>query len=169
VNQHQQNILNFLNEATEPIDVEKVRIACGIGNWNTALKHCLDLLLQEKIQGQKTSKGWIFWSHQRVQLKPWEEATGTLDKIETGETETVAYLTCTYTKQIAITLPKDQPETQKLPKLIGQKIAILRTDNPQKPIVIRTLYRNPRCQDPELIATGVAKKGTNDCEAAHST
>lgn len=140
MNHHEENILVFLTGITEPVDVEKIRVVCQIGNWNTALKHCLDLLLQEKIQGQKTSKGWVFWSRKNVLLKPWEEAIGTLDKIENNETETIAFLTCIYAKQIAIPLPKDQPETQKLPKLIGKKIAILRTDNPQKPIAIRTIY-----------------------------
>ncbi len=76
MNQHTENILTFLNGTTEPIDVEKIRVVCQIGNWNTALTHCLDLLLQEKIHGQKTSKGWVFWSRQNIQLKIWEEAIG---------------------------------------------------------------------------------------------
>jgi len=58
---YKQRIVEFLNEADRPIDVEKIRAACGIGNWNTALKHCLELLLEGKIRGQKTSKSWIFW------------------------------------------------------------------------------------------------------------
>jgi hypothetical protein len=137
VNQHEENILKFLNEATQPVDVEKVRTACGIGNWNTAHKHCLDLTLQGKIQGQKTSRGWIFWAHQNVQLKPWEEAVGTLDKVEDTDTQTIAYLTCAYKKQITISLPKEQPKTtQKLQNLIGRRITILKTDNPKKPIII---------------------------------
>lgn len=56
-----ERILAFLTEALEPVDVEKIRVACRIGNWNTALKHCLELLLAGKIAGQKTSKSWIFW------------------------------------------------------------------------------------------------------------
>jgi len=40
---------------------KKIRLSCKIGNWQTALKHCLELLLQEKIAGQRTSRGWIFW------------------------------------------------------------------------------------------------------------
>jgi hypothetical protein len=43
------------------MDIEKIRIDSGIGNWNTALKHCLELKIAGKIEGQKTSKGWIFW------------------------------------------------------------------------------------------------------------
>ncbi len=136
---HEENILAFLTGITEPVDVEKIRVACQIGNWNTALKHCLDLLLQGKIRGQKTSKGWVFWTRQNVQLTPWEEAVGTLDRVEEREAQTVAYLTCIVKKQIAFSLPKDDLETKKLPKLVGQKIAILRTDDPKKPIIIRTI------------------------------
>jgi len=147
MNHYEERILTFLNEAIEPIDVEKIRTSCKIGNWNTALKHCLDLLLQGRIQGQKTSKGWIFWTHQETHLKPWEEAVGTLDKIETSETQTIALLTCTYKKTIAIPLPKEEPETQKLQKLVGQKIAILRTDDAQKPIIIRTFTATPATQN----------------------
>jgi hypothetical protein len=42
--------------------VEKIRVECEIGNWQTALKHCLELLYDGKIQGIKTSKSWIFFS-----------------------------------------------------------------------------------------------------------
>jgi hypothetical protein len=58
---YEERILAFLTEVPKPVDVEKIRVACGIGNWNTALKHCLELLLARKIAGQKTSKSWIFW------------------------------------------------------------------------------------------------------------
>jgi len=50
-----------VKEADEPLDIEKIRQACGIGNWNTALKHCLELLLEKRISGIKTSKSWVFW------------------------------------------------------------------------------------------------------------
>ncbi|MEM2888038.1 MAG: hypothetical protein QXR42_00975 [Candidatus Bathyarchaeia archaeon] len=57
-----QRILNCLRKAELPMGVESIRVACDIGNWNTALKHCLELLIQGKIKGQKTSKSWIFWT-----------------------------------------------------------------------------------------------------------
>jgi hypothetical protein len=143
IEEYGQKILAFLNTTVEPIDVEKIRTSCGIGHWNTALKHCLQLLVKGAIQGQETTKGWIFWTHQENQLKPWEEVVGTLDKIETSETQTIALLTCTYSKQIAIALPKNQPDTNELGKLLGQKIRILKTDIPDKPIIIRTLNEPP--------------------------
>jgi len=61
--EYPQKIVKVLAEATEPMDIEKIRVGAGIGHWNTALKHCLELLLAKKIQGKKTSKSWIFWAN----------------------------------------------------------------------------------------------------------
>jgi hypothetical protein len=61
-NQYKIKIVQMLEKATQPMDVEKIRVSIGIGNWNTAVKHCLELMLDGKINGQRTSKGWIFWS-----------------------------------------------------------------------------------------------------------
>jgi hypothetical protein len=58
---YNQKIMELLKNAKEPMDVAKIRVACNIGNWNTALKHCLELLVDGRINGQRTSKGWIFW------------------------------------------------------------------------------------------------------------
>jgi hypothetical protein len=54
-------ILQQLASARQPLDVEKIRVACKIGNWNTALKHCLELQYEGRIQAVKSSKSWIFW------------------------------------------------------------------------------------------------------------
>jgi len=56
-----QRILNCLKKTKIPLGVENIRVACSIGNWNTALKHCLELMFEGKIRGLRTSKGWIFW------------------------------------------------------------------------------------------------------------
>jgi hypothetical protein len=61
-----QKIVACLNESTVPLDVEKIRIDCKIGNWNTTLKHCLELFIEGEIQGQRTSRGWIFWSKEKT-------------------------------------------------------------------------------------------------------
>lgn len=58
---YKEKILAMLEQATKPLDIEKIRTRCGIGNWNTALKHCLELLVERRINGQKTTKSWIFW------------------------------------------------------------------------------------------------------------
>ncbi|MCL6579635.1 MAG: hypothetical protein K6T73_09675 [Candidatus Bathyarchaeota archaeon] len=63
---YKQKILGCLKEAALPLGVENIRVACNIGNWNTALKHCLELLFQGKIRGQKTSKSWVFWAEEGV-------------------------------------------------------------------------------------------------------
>lgn len=60
-NEYKTTILEILERATEPLDVEKIRIAACIGNWQTALKHLLELKIQGEIEGRKTSKSWIFW------------------------------------------------------------------------------------------------------------
>lgn len=59
------SILGFLQTTDHPVDVEKIRKHCGIGNWNTCLKHCLELLLSGKLNGQKTTKSWVFWGENR--------------------------------------------------------------------------------------------------------
>ena len=58
---YKDSIVAFLAQAQRPQDIEKIRVAAGIGNWNTALKHCLELQIEGKLQGQKSSKSWTFW------------------------------------------------------------------------------------------------------------
>jgi len=140
INNYKERIIEYLKKATEPVDIEKIRVAVGIGNWQTAARHCLELHARGTILGQRTTRGWVFWSWEETHLVPWQEAIGTLDRIEESETQTIALLTCTHTRQLAIPLPKNQPETKKLQKLIGRKIRVLQTDIPNKPIIIKTLY-----------------------------
>jgi len=59
---YKEAILRLLATASQPLDVEKIRVACKIGNWQTALKHCLELLHDGRILGTKTSKSWIFFA-----------------------------------------------------------------------------------------------------------
>ena len=61
-NHYQEKIVELLEKATQPMDIEKIRTDVGIGNWNTALKHCLELIIVKKIKGIKTSKSWVFWA-----------------------------------------------------------------------------------------------------------
>ena len=71
-NNYQQKIMEALRKASQPWDIEKIRHECGIGNWNTALKHCLELVISEKIHGLKTSKSWIFWlDHTCIDCNRW--------------------------------------------------------------------------------------------------
>ena len=59
---YKEDILRVVAEAKRPMDVEKIRVACKIGNWQTALKHCLELQYDGKINATKSSKSWIFWT-----------------------------------------------------------------------------------------------------------
>lgn len=59
---YKKQILQKLSKMNLPCDVEKIRTSVGIGNWNTALHHLLELFIDGRISGQKTSKGWIFWA-----------------------------------------------------------------------------------------------------------
>jgi hypothetical protein len=65
-NDYPERILSLLENACEPLDVEKIRVETGIGNWNTCLKHCLEMLVNKKIRGQKTSKSWVFWANNKA-------------------------------------------------------------------------------------------------------
>ena len=140
---HDQKIIEFLNNATEPVDIEKIRKACEIGNWNTALTHCLQLLIQGKIKGQKTTKSWVFWTRQETHLRPWEEAIGHFEALQVNEDNVVLTLTRTY-RNIKIAFPKNSPEAQTITQTLantpkGTKIALLKTDDPQKPLLLRIL------------------------------
>jgi len=141
IRDYDQKILEYLNKANEPVDVENIRVACGIGHWNTALGRCLSLLLEGKIKGQKTTKGWIFWSHQKMELQPYEEAIGTFEDLKIGENEVV--LTLNVNKKLNLSFPAQSPEAHILINTLknaktGQKVALLRTDIPTKPLIIRT-------------------------------
>jgi hypothetical protein len=62
LNNYKERILQILSEAKEPMDVEKIRVRALIGNWETCVKHCLELTIAGKICAQKTSKSWIFFA-----------------------------------------------------------------------------------------------------------
>ncbi len=64
---YKKAITRLLRISHEPMDVEKIRLRCSIGNWNTALKHCLELQHEGKIKGTRTSRGWIFWINKMKQ------------------------------------------------------------------------------------------------------
>jgi hypothetical protein len=65
---YKDRILEYLSTTDKPSDTEKIRSECGIGNWNTALKHCLELLLENRIEGIKSSKSWVFWKLEGEQI-----------------------------------------------------------------------------------------------------
>jgi hypothetical protein len=60
-NGYAEKIIETLTNAKMPLAIETIRERAEIGNWETALKHCLELMIERKILGQKTSKSWVFW------------------------------------------------------------------------------------------------------------
>lgn len=81
-----------------------------------------------------------------VKLQPWEEIVGTLKTIENDNQTITAIISCTQNLEIALPYPKDTTEAmtvQNLNKYLGQKIAILKTDNPKQPLTIRTFTATP--------------------------
>lgn len=58
---YRERIIRIVSKATMPLDVEFIRVEADIKNWQTAISHLLQLVIEEKICGQKTTKGWIFW------------------------------------------------------------------------------------------------------------
>jgi hypothetical protein len=63
--EYKDAIVRTIGAASQALDVERIRVECKIGNWQTALKHCLELLHEGKIQGIKTSKSWVFYANPR--------------------------------------------------------------------------------------------------------
>lgn len=59
-NNYREKVLEVVNAAKQPIDPENVRVRAGIANWQTALKHLLELRIEGQIEGEKTTKSWVF-------------------------------------------------------------------------------------------------------------
>jgi hypothetical protein len=98
------------------------------------------LALQETIIKSDIQKNNLRnQTEQKMYLAPWNEVLGTLNGIETADTELIAFLTCTSEKHTAIAIQREPETEQQLRKLLGQKVAILRTDNPQTPLIIRPI------------------------------
>lgn len=73
--EYQARILKVLRSANQPLDAESIRKKVGIGNWETCMRHLLELTILGAIQGQKTSKSWIFWV-EKAQNEPPESLPG---------------------------------------------------------------------------------------------
>ena len=56
-----RKVLALLRRYEQPCDVEKIRREAGIQNWNSVLRHCLELYMDGEVNGLKTSRGWVFW------------------------------------------------------------------------------------------------------------
>jgi hypothetical protein len=65
-NSHHQKIREVLGEALMPMDVENVRVQAGMKNWESTKSILLEMVLQGTIEGEKTTKGWIFWTNEKA-------------------------------------------------------------------------------------------------------
>lgn len=117
------------------------------------------LALQERVTKSDIEKNKVRSpAEQMVWLRAWDEVIGTLTGIETTDTDIVALLTCTIEKHAAITIPTANSDIQQqLKKLLGRRIAILRTEDPSKPFMIR-LINETQPENPNLIHKGGTKQ-----------
>jgi hypothetical protein len=77
-----------------------------------------------------------------VRLQPWQEVVGTLKEIKVEGDHTTAILRCTRQVYFVISYlngTKEAEILQTLDDLLGKKVAILRTDIPENPILARTV------------------------------
>ena len=65
-NNHHEKIVEVLAGASMPMDVENVRLQTGLKNWESTKSILLEMVIQGRIAGQKTTKGWIFWLDKAV-------------------------------------------------------------------------------------------------------
>ena len=58
---YKEEIKRVLKDSPIALHVETIRKRVRIGHWNTASRHCLEMLMVDEIKGLKTSNGWVFW------------------------------------------------------------------------------------------------------------
>ncbi len=58
---YKQRILDALRSSSLPLAVENVRITAGLHNWESTKALLLELMVERRIKGLRTAKGWIFW------------------------------------------------------------------------------------------------------------
>ena len=61
-NPYRERIRDVLQASSMPMDVENVRQRTGLKNWESTKALLLEMVLLGTIMGEKTTKGWIFWT-----------------------------------------------------------------------------------------------------------
>ena len=136
-------------------EIEKTRQKIGYtrsGFYRYAITRFLEQILLTK--------------QKELHLKPWEEIVGTLKEVKTDGETTTATITCTHNTDYSISYPngtKEGETLQTLQNLKGQKVAILKTDLPEKPILIRTFTVNPSSAQNFFTAAIIALKVIMSC------
>jgi hypothetical protein len=59
---YKEKVLEVLHNSALPMDIENIRIKADIKNWTTSKAVLLELLNEGKINGQMTTRSWIFWA-----------------------------------------------------------------------------------------------------------
>ncbi len=72
-NGYQLRILETLNQSAIPMDVENIRLKAGLKNWESTKAILLELVILGKILGQKTTKGWIFWTNDAFNVRSFKK------------------------------------------------------------------------------------------------
>lgn len=88
----------------------------------------------------------LLTKQKEIHLQPWQEIVGTIKELRNNGETTTAVITCTQYTDYIITYPNNTKEAetlQSLKKLIGQKVEILRTDIPEKSLLIRNFSEDP--------------------------
>ena len=55
-----KDVYQIIKSSELPIDPNNLSKKARIG-WGTALKYALTLVVEEKVRGLRTTKGWIFY------------------------------------------------------------------------------------------------------------
>jgi len=87
----------------------------------------------------------LLTKQKQLTLQPWDEITGLLKAVKIDNQTTTAFITCTQHTDFVISYPNETKEAQNLQtlkQLVGQKVKIIRTDIPEKPLLINVLRNN---------------------------
>jgi len=68
---YKQRIVDAVLGSDLPLSVDNVRATAGLSNWESTKALLLELVLERKIKGIRTSKGWIFWDPDKFS---WDDA-----------------------------------------------------------------------------------------------
>ena len=56
------SVLRVLKEASQPLAIDTVRKRAELGSWLATKSILMELVVQGRVEGVKTSKSWVFWA-----------------------------------------------------------------------------------------------------------
>src|SRR6266849_9156731 len=66
---YKQRIVDAVDGSDLPLSVDNVRSTAGLSNWESTKALLLELLLEGKVAGMRTARGWIFWRAPKIPLQ----------------------------------------------------------------------------------------------------